>query len=108
MAVDWIGLCYAALVSAGGVAGYVKAGSAASLAAGLLFGLLAAVGALLTPRNPKVVWLSFGTAGTLSVVMGMRFLSSWKFMPAGLMTLVSGLMLAKIIAGMLRTRPHKS
>ncbi|XP_033505399.1 transmembrane protein 14C-like [Epinephelus lanceolatus] len=102
MAVDWIGFTYAALVSAGGIMGYVKAGSVTSLAAGLLFGLLAAVGAYLASQNPKNVWLSLGTSGTLAVVMGLRFLNSWKFMPAGLMTLASGLMLVKIITGMLK------
>ncbi|XP_041805461.1 transmembrane protein 14C-like [Chelmon rostratus] len=107
MAVDWIGFSYAALVSAGGVMGYVKAGSITSLAAGLLFGLLAAVGTYLASQNPKNVWLSLGTSGTLAVVMGLRFLSSWKFMPAGLMTLASGLLLVKIISGMLK-RSHKS
>nr|XP_046263657.1 transmembrane protein 14C-like [Scatophagus argus]XP_046263658.1 transmembrane protein 14C-like [Scatophagus argus]XP_046263659.1 transmembrane protein 14C-like [Scatophagus argus]XP_046263660.1 transmembrane protein 14C-like [Scatophagus argus] len=107
MAVDWIGFSYAALVIAGGVMGYVKAGSVTSLAAGLLFGLLAAAGAYQASQNPKNVWLSLGTSGTLSVVMGLRFLNSWKFMPAGLMTLASGLVLVKIIIGMLR-RPHKS
>ncbi|KAK9538794.1 hypothetical protein VZT92_003943 [Zoarces viviparus] len=107
MAVDWIGFSYAALVSAGGIIGYVKAGSVPSLAAGLLFGLLAAVGAYLASQNPKNVWLSLGTSGTLAVVMGLRFLNSWKFMPSGLMSLLSGLMLVKIIAGM-QNKPHKS
>ncbi|XP_034744013.1 transmembrane protein 14C-like [Etheostoma cragini] len=106
MAVDWLGFSYAALVSAGGIMGYVKAGSAASLAAGLLFGLLAAVGAYLASQNSKNVWLLLGTSGTLAVVMGLRFLNSWKFMPAGLMTLASGLMLVKIITGM-QKKPHK-
>lgn len=90
-------------------------GSVTSLVAGLLFGVLAAVGAYLTSKNPRNVWLSAGewvqvlnslnefsfpnlanlcsslnagTAGTLCVVMGLRFLGSWKFMPAGLMTLL--------------------
>lgn len=35
-------------------------GSVTSLAAGLLFGLLAAVGAYLASQNPKNVWLSLG------------------------------------------------
>lgn len=89
-------------------------GSVTSLVAGLLFGLAAAVGAYLASQNPRNVWLSLGTfaslydyryyyvtaafiylsrfsvhagtAGTLAVVMGLRFLSSWMFMPAGLMT----------------------
>ncbi|XP_026169996.1 transmembrane protein 14C-like [Mastacembelus armatus] len=107
MAVDWVGFSYAALVSAGGIAGFVRAGSVASLAAGLLFGLLAALGAYLASQDPKNVWISLGTSGTLGVLMGLRFLNSWRFMPAGLMTLASGLMLAKIITGMLK-RPHKS
>ncbi|XP_015811693.1 transmembrane protein 14Cb [Nothobranchius furzeri] len=108
MEIDWIGFSYALLVSTGGVVGYVKAGSVTSLVAGLLFGLLAAVGAYLTSRNPKNVWLSLGTAGSLAVMMGQRFLSSWKFMPAGLVTLASGLMLVKIIRGALKSRQHKS
>ncbi|XP_059199988.1 transmembrane protein 14Cb [Centropristis striata] len=106
MAVDWIGYSYAALVSVGGIIGYLKAGSVTSLAAGLLFGLLAAVGTYLPSQNPKNVWLSLGTSGTLTVVMGLRFLNSWKFMPAGFMALASGLMLVKIIIGM-QKRPHK-
>ncbi|TKS79554.1 Transmembrane protein 14C [Collichthys lucidus] len=58
MFVDWVGFSYAALVSAGGIMGYLKAGSSTSLVAGLLFGLLAAVGAYLASQNPKNVWLS--------------------------------------------------
>ncbi|GAA6236090.1 transmembrane protein 14C-like [Lates japonicus] len=107
MAVDWIGYSYSVLVSVGGIIGYVKAGSVTSLAAGLLFGLLAAVGAYLASQNPRNVWLSLGTSGTLAIVMGQRFLNSWKFMPAGLMTLASALMLTKIITGMLK-KPHTS
>uniref|UniRef100_A0AAQ5XLZ3 Transmembrane protein 14C n=1 Tax=Amphiprion ocellaris TaxID=80972 RepID=A0AAQ5XLZ3_AMPOC len=82
--------------------------SLTSLLAGLLFGLLAAVGSYQTSQNPRNVWLSLVTAGTLAAVMGLRFLNSWKFMPAGLMTLASALMLVKIITGMLKTRPHKT
>ncbi|XP_038575168.1 transmembrane protein 14C-like isoform X2 [Micropterus salmoides] len=107
MAVDWIGFSYAALLVTGGILGYVKAGSIISLASGLLFGLLAAVGAFLVSQNPKNVWLSLGTSGTLVVVMGLRFLNSWKFMPAGLMALASGLVLVNIIMAMLK-RPHEA
>lgn len=35
-----------------------------------------------------ILCVSAGTAGTLTVVMGLRFLSSGKFMPAGFMTVV--------------------
>uniref|UniRef100_A0A8C6TU56 Transmembrane protein 14C n=1 Tax=Neogobius melanostomus TaxID=47308 RepID=A0A8C6TU56_9GOBI len=100
MAVDRIGLCYAALVTAGGIIGFIKAGSTTSLAAGLLFGLLAALGAYLNNT-----WLSLGASGTLSVVMGQRFLNSFKFMPAGLMLIMSVLMVLKTISTMTkRTR----
>ncbi|XP_032420877.1 transmembrane protein 14C-like [Xiphophorus hellerii] len=105
---DWIGFGYALFVSAGGVIGYAKAGSITSLVAGIVFGLAAAVGVYLTSQNPRNVWLSLGTAGTLAVVMGLRFVNSWKFMPAGLMTLASVLMLTRIIFGMLKLRQHKS
>ncbi|XP_043989675.1 transmembrane protein 14C-like [Gambusia affinis] len=105
---DWIGFGYALFVLAGGVIGYAKAGSITSLVAGIVCGLAAAVGVYLTSRNPRNVWLSLGTAGTLAVVMGLRFVNSWKFMPSGLMTLASVLMLTKIIFGMLKLRQHKS
>ncbi|KAL0966956.1 hypothetical protein UPYG_G00302740 [Umbra pygmaea] len=107
MSIDWIGYCYAALVSAGGVVGFVKAGSVTSLVAGLFFGLLAGIGAYMMSQNPKSIWLSLGTSGTLAVVMGMRFLNSWKFMPAGLMTLTSLLLLGRIAMGTFK-KPHKS
>ncbi|XP_020566372.1 transmembrane protein 14C-like isoform X1 [Oryzias latipes] len=83
-------------------------GSATSLAAGLLFGLLAALGAYRTSQNPRNVLVSFGAAGTLAVVMGLRFLSSGKFMPAGFMTLTSGLMLVKIVFGVLKRSSHST
>lgn len=38
MPIDWISTAYAATVALGGVMGYVKAKSTASLAAGLIFG----------------------------------------------------------------------
>lgn len=44
--VDYIGLGYAVLVTIGGVAGYLKAGSVVSFAAGAGAGFIAAFGAL--------------------------------------------------------------
>ncbi|XP_062337196.1 transmembrane protein 14C-like [Osmerus eperlanus] len=107
MAIDWIGFCYAAFVSSGGIIGYVKAGSVASLVAGLVFGVLAGIGAYLISQDSKNVWVLLGTSGSLSVVMGMRFLNSWKFMPAGLMAGTSVLMVGKIAMGIVKG-PHQS
>lgn len=103
MAVDWIGLGYAALVSSGGVFGYVKAGSVTSLVVGLVIGLCAAVGSYMTSQNPRNSWLLQGSAGTVAVVMGLRFLSSFKFMPAGMLTAVSLLLLLKTFVGQSRS-----
>ncbi|KAJ0012048.1 hypothetical protein NQD34_013023 [Periophthalmus magnuspinnatus] len=102
MPADRIGLCYAALVTAGGIIGFAKAGSTTSLAAGLLFGLLAALGAYLNN-----MWISLGTSGMLAVVMGIRFLNSFKLMPAGLMMILSALMVLKIITSASK-RTHQS
>ncbi|CAM4511064.1 unnamed protein product [Caretta caretta] len=66
MGLDWIGFGYAALVTSGGIIGYAKAGSVPSLAAGLLFGSLAGLGAYQLSQNPKNVWLSLIASGTLT------------------------------------------
>ncbi|CAL1580932.1 unnamed protein product [Knipowitschia caucasica] len=89
---DRVGLCYAALVTVGGLVGFAKAGSVTSLAAGLLFGLLSALGAYL--HN---TWISLGASGTVAAVMGVRFLGSFKLMPAGFMMVLSLLMVLKIL-----------
>ncbi|ROI16405.1 Transmembrane protein 14C [Anabarilius grahami] len=85
MSVDWLGYGYAALITIGGIVGYVKAGSFMSLVAGLMFGIAAFVGAYQMSKNDKNIWVSMGTTGSLTALMGVRFLSSWKMMPAGLM-----------------------
>uniref|UniRef100_H9GQ24 Transmembrane protein 14C n=1 Tax=Anolis carolinensis TaxID=28377 RepID=H9GQ24_ANOCA len=96
MSVDWLGYGYAALVASGGIVGYAKAGSVPSLAAGLLFGGLAGLGAYQQSQDPKNVWLSLIASGTLTGVMGMRFYNSRKFMPAGLIAGASLLMVGKL------------
>ncbi|XP_053106277.1 transmembrane protein 14C-like [Hemicordylus capensis] len=96
MSVDWVGYGYAALVASGGIVGYAKAGSVPSLAAGLLFGGLAGVGAYQQSQDAKNVWLSLIASGTLTAVMGMRFYNSRKFMPAGLIAGASLLMVGKL------------
>ncbi|KAG8507710.1 Transmembrane protein 14C [Galemys pyrenaicus] len=80
----WIGFGYAALVASGGIIGYAKAGSVPSLAAGLLFGGLAGLGAYQLSQDPRNVWVFLATSGTLAGIMGIRFYNSGKFMPAGL------------------------
>ncbi|XP_077410961.1 transmembrane protein 14C isoform X2 [Vanacampus margaritifer] len=100
MSVDWVGYGYAALVASGGVIGYVKAGSVPSLAAGLLFGGLAGVGAYQISNDPT-------TSGALTGVMGKRFYGSRKFMPAGLIAGASLLMVGKLSMALLN-KPQQS
>ncbi|XP_077480443.1 transmembrane protein 14C [Stigmatopora argus] len=107
MSVDWVGYGYAALVASGGVIGYVKAGSVPSLAAGLVFGGLAGVGAYQISNEPSNIWLSLATSGALTGVMGKRFYGSRKFMPAGLIAGASLLMVGKL-SMMLLNKPQQS
>lgn len=93
---DIIALSYAAAIAAGGIAGYLKAGSTASLAAGLTFGGLVALGAyLVSVDQPFGHYLIVGTSGVLTIVMGKRFANSGKMFPAGVVTILSVAMLCR-------------
>ncbi|KAJ8621206.1 hypothetical protein MRB53_029735 [Persea americana] len=96
-------LGYAALVGAGGVMGYLKSGSQKSLAAGGLsaLGLLYVYSELpVRPAFASVVGL--GLSAALLVVMGSRFKKSGKFIPAGLVSIVSFIMAGGYIHGFFR------
>jgi uncharacterized membrane protein (UPF0136 family) len=76
---------YIVLLEVGGIVGFVKAGSKASLIASSLFALpliLAALGIL-----PAVA--ADGVIGFLLVFMGVKFAKSKNFMPSGLMVILS-------------------
>nr|XP_034980904.1 transmembrane protein 14C-like [Zootoca vivipara] len=106
MGLDWIGFGYAALVASGGMIGYAKAGSVPSLAAGLLFGGLAGLGAYQLSQDSKNIWLSLIASGTLAGIMGIRFYNSGKFMPAGLIAGASLLMVGRLGLKMYE-KPHE-
>ncbi|KAJ1971691.1 Transmembrane protein 14C [Dimargaris verticillata] len=86
---DYVGFAYAALVFVGGVVGYAKAGSVVSLASGVIMGSLMAMAAKLTSNDSDDAVLAFGVSLTLLLVMGYRFYATGKFMPAGLVSLLS-------------------
>ncbi|HEY5753122.1 MAG TPA: TMEM14 family protein [Chthoniobacterales bacterium] len=76
----------------GGVMGFVKAGSKASIISGSVAGgLLAAAGVLLiTLRDKPHVGLGVGIVITLALLSRFlpQFLSTHKFMPAGMITVL--------------------
>lgn len=80
-------------VFVGGLIGFVNSGSVMSFAFGLAFGLMLAVAAYLmnhhTTRNNGYL-LSLGLLGALALVMLYRYSLAFKFMPAGLVALLSG------------------
>ncbi|XP_073445273.1 transmembrane protein 14C-like isoform X2 [Dendrobates tinctorius] len=97
MAIDWFGFGYAFMLVAGGFTGFSRKGSIVSLAAGLVFGLLAAVGALRVSYNPRDIKISLIAAGSLAIIMGLRYNHSRKVMPAGILTIISIIMVLKLL-----------
>ena len=91
----WI---YGALVLAGGVMGWAKAKSKPSLIAGLVFGLslICAGFGVWNGARPALV-LSEVLAAMLLVVMGIRLVRTRKFMPAGLISAMSAVVLILLL-----------
>ncbi|XP_073529238.1 transmembrane protein 14A [Phyllobates terribilis] len=97
MAIDWFGFGYASMLVAGGLTGFSRKGSIVSLAAGLFFGLLSAYGALRVSYNPRDIKISLIAAGSLAVIMGLRYNHGRKLMPAGLLTIISLAVVLKLL-----------
>lgn len=78
----WI---YIVLLVAGGLVGFLKAGSKMSIIASAIFAGLLALSALdVCPMDMAMVLIA-----CLAVFFGMRFTKGKKFMPAGLMAVLS-------------------
>lgn len=94
---------FAALTIAGGVMGFVKAGSMASIIAGGVSGLLIVVAAVLLKSN-VVAGLVLGGVVSLALVgrFAPAFLSTGKFMPAGLMAILSVIALVLTIVAFIK------
>ena len=76
---------YVALLVAGGLMGFFKAKSAASLITSTIFAVLIALSALgILELSFAMIWI-----GLLAVFFGVRFSKTKKLMPAGLMMMVS-------------------
>jgi uncharacterized membrane protein (UPF0136 family) len=83
-------IVFGVLTIVGGVFGYLRAGSMASIIAGSVSGVLLLVAALLLPGNATA---GLVLAGIVSLVLAARFLPAFMrtqdFMPAGMMALLS-------------------
>lgn len=81
---------YAALLLVGGVIGFAKAGSRPSLIAGVASAILAAIAAVVCGFNLRLGAIQGALlAVVLAVFFGGRFRASKKWMPAGMMMVVS-------------------
>ncbi|HVF71180.1 MAG TPA: TMEM14 family protein [Chthoniobacterales bacterium] len=83
-------MIFGLLTIAGGVMGYVKAGSTASIVAGAISGIALIVAAYLLPGN---VVLGLAIAALVSLLLAGRFIPAFmktgNVMPAGLMSALS-------------------
>ncbi|KAJ3413742.1 hypothetical protein HDV05_007645 [Chytridiales sp. JEL 0842] len=95
MAVDIPAFAFALLVSLGGIIGYVSKGSMISLLAGVGFGTLLLLAAARVSAKKTQYHYYLGLCAILSGVMAVRFYSTKKFMPAGLVFILSSLMVLR-------------
>jgi uncharacterized membrane protein (UPF0136 family) len=93
-------IVFGVLTIAGGVVGYVKAGSVASIVAGSITGVLLLVAAFLLPEHRAI---GLATAFTISLLLAAqfapKFLRTGRVMPAGMMSILSVIgVIAAIVA----------
>ncbi|KAJ4976872.1 hypothetical protein NE237_001978 [Protea cynaroides] len=90
---------YGLIIVAGGLVGYFKKGSIASLVGGLGTGFLLLFAGFVSQKEFEkqgnsnfALFLETGCAFTLTLVMGLRYIRTSKIMPAGIVAAVSSLM----------------
>ena len=96
-------IIFGILTIVGGVIGYVKAGSTASIVAGAISGIALIVAAYLLPGNVAVGLI---VAGVVSLLLAGRFIPAFmttgKMMPAGLMAILSAIGVVMAIVAWLK------
>ena len=96
-------IIFGLLTIAGGVIGYVKAGSTASIVAGAISGIALIVAAWLLPGN---LALGLIIAGLVSIALAGRFIPAFiktgKVMPAGLMAILSAIGVAMAVVAWIK------
>ena len=94
---------YGLLILAGGFMGWAKAGSQASLIAGVVSSVLIFWGTYLLGTTPKAGRIVVTVVSALlSIVFVLRFLKTHAFMPTGMLLLLSVAVLGLCISQLLR------
>ena len=93
-------IVFGVLTIAGGIVGYVKAGSVASIIAGAITGILLLVAAFLLPEHRAI---GLATAFLISLLLAAqfapKFIRTGRVMPAGMMAILSVIgLIAAIVA----------
>jgi uncharacterized membrane protein (UPF0136 family) len=93
-------IVFGALTIIGGIAGYIKAGSVASIIAGSITGVLLLVAAFLLPEHRTVgLATALVVALLLAAQFAPKFLRTGRVMPAGMMSILSVIgIIAAIVA----------
>lgn len=100
----WITLFYALIVFLGGVVGFVRVDSSASLVTGIVFGILLSLAAFGMMKDRLLpTYLGVILVLVLDAFFTYRWLLSFQFFPAGLMTLIS---ICVLIALVLLIKSH--
>jgi len=91
-------IVFGALTIVGGIVGYLKAGSVASIVAGSITGVLLLVAAFLLPEHRTI---GLATALIVSLLLAAqfipKFLRTGRIMPAGMMSILSAIGIIAVI-----------
>lgn len=100
----WITLIYGLIVIGGGIMGYVKAHSTASVVMGSSFGLLLVLSAIgMMGKWIIPAYIAILLTLVLDAFFTYRWMMSFTFMPAGLMSIISTVVLL-ILAVLVKAR----
>jgi uncharacterized membrane protein (UPF0136 family) len=96
-------LVFGALTIIGGVIGYVKAGSMASIIAGAISGILMLIAGWILPNNRTIgLAIAFVVSLLLATQFVPKLIRTGKVMPAGLMSILSVIGIVVAIAAWLK------
>ncbi len=101
----YVVLIYGLLMIIGGIIGFTTAKSLASLLSGGISGIILVLVFVWSLKAlPPALWTAVGISAALTVLMGVRFVGSGKFMPSGGIALISLIALVLTLVGALQAK----